>query len=63
MLGRDGNIMDGECSPSLEMLKEVEIQWMRSASHHASHINFKSYSTNGERSPLPFSMLTKKVAL
>jgi hypothetical protein len=25
MLGRDGNIMDGEYSPSLEMLKEVGI--------------------------------------
>jgi hypothetical protein len=63
MLGRDGNTMDGECSPSLEMLKEVEIQWMGSALHHANHISSKSYFTDGEQSPLPLLMSTKKIVL
>jgi hypothetical protein len=55
--------MDGECSPSLEMLKEVEIQWMGSALHHANHISSKSYFTDGEQSPLPLLMSTKKIVL
>jgi hypothetical protein len=40
-------IMEGEYSPSLEMLKEVEIQWMGSAPHHANHINSKNCSADG----------------
>jgi hypothetical protein len=63
MFGRDGNIMDGEYSPSLEMLKEVGIEWMGSAPHHASHISSKSCYADGERSPLSLPMSTKKVAL
>jgi hypothetical protein len=36
---------------------------MESALHHANHITSKSYSANGERSPLLLPMSTKKVAL
>ena len=28
MLGKNGGLMDGKCSSSLEMLKEMETQWM-----------------------------------
>jgi hypothetical protein len=42
--------MNGECFPSLEMLKEVEIQWMGNAPHHASHISSKSCSADGRSS-------------
>jgi hypothetical protein len=45
------------------MLKEVEIEWMGSAPHHANHISIKSCLADGERSPLPLPMSTKKAAL
>jgi hypothetical protein len=41
----------------------VEIDFMGSAPHHANHISAKSCSVDGERSPLPLSMSTKKTAL
>jgi hypothetical protein len=52
--------MDRECSPPLEMLKKMEIQWMRSALHYLGHV---SCSIGGECSPLPLSMSTKKEVL
>jgi hypothetical protein len=55
--------MDGECSPSLKMLKEMEIQWMGSAPHRPGNVNPKSSSIDRERSPLPLPMPTKKVVL
>jgi hypothetical protein len=55
--------MDGECSPSLKMLKEIETQWMRSALHQLSNISPNSCFANGEHSPLPLSMSTKKAAI
>jgi hypothetical protein len=36
---------------------------MGSAPHHANHINAKSCLADGDRSPLPLPMSTKKVAL
>jgi hypothetical protein len=49
--------------PIIEMLKEVEIQWMKSTPHHANHISAKSCLADGERSLLPLPMSTKKTAL
>jgi hypothetical protein len=49
--------------PIIEMLKEVEIEWMGSAPQNATQIVVKSCSADGERSPLPLPMSTKKTAL
>jgi hypothetical protein len=48
--------------PIIEMLKEVEIQWM-STPHHANHFSAKSCSADEKHSPLPLPMSTKKAAL
>jgi hypothetical protein len=40
----------------------VEIQRMESAPHHTNHISAKSCLADGERSPLPLPMSTKKAA-
>jgi hypothetical protein len=63
MLGKDGKTMDGKCPPSLEMFKELKIQWMGSAPHCPSHITPKSCFTDGEHSLLPLPMSTKNAAL
>jgi hypothetical protein len=58
---QDENTMDGECSPSLNMLKEMEIQWMESVSHCFDDVSSKSCSIHGECFPLPLLMSTKKL--
>jgi hypothetical protein len=52
-----------ENTPHLEMLKEVEIQWMGSALHHASHINSKKLLYRWGALPIAFAYVTKKTAL
>jgi hypothetical protein len=63
MLGRDENIMDGEYSPSLRYLKRWKYSGWGALPITPTISVPKSYTIDGEHSPLPLSMSTKKVAL
>jgi hypothetical protein len=61
MLGKDGNIMDGEYSPSLRCLRRWKYSGWGALPIIPAISVLKSCSTNGERSPLPLPMSTKKL--
>jgi hypothetical protein len=46
--------------PVIEMLKEVEIQWMGSAPHHASHISSKKLLGKWGALPIAFAHVNQK---
>jgi hypothetical protein len=63
MLGKDGNIMDGEYFPSLRCSRRWKYNgWGVLPITPAISVP-KNYSTDEECSPLPLPMSTKKVAL
>jgi hypothetical protein len=47
----------------IEMLKEVEIQWMGSALHHVNHMSAKKLLCRWGALPIAFAHITKKAAL
>jgi hypothetical protein len=61
-----GNALEGwkpngwRALPIIEMLQEMEIQWMESAPLRLDHITFKRCFANGEYFPLSLPMSTKK---
>jgi hypothetical protein len=52
-----------ESTSIIEMLKEVEIQWMESTLHHASHISSKKLFHRWGVIPIAFAHVTKKATL
>jgi hypothetical protein len=63
MLGRDENIMDGEYSPSLRCSRKWKYSGWGALPITPAISVPKSCSVDGERSPLPLPMATKKAAL
>jgi hypothetical protein len=63
MLGKDGNIMDGEYSPSLRYSRRWKYSGWGVLSIMPTTSVPKNYFADGEPSTLPLPMSTKKVAL
>jgi hypothetical protein len=63
MLGRNGNIMDGEYFPSLRCSRKWKYSGWRALPITITISISKSYFVDGECSPLLLPMSTKKAAL
>jgi hypothetical protein len=61
MLGKDGNIMDGEYSPSLRCSRRWKYNGWGALPITPAISVPKSCYANGERSPLPLPMSPKKL--